>query len=155
MMIVLVMTATCLAWGAVAPAADAAGSETPAAPARLEVKASTMPTVGKIYTADKVRDPFARWGAGHGPTRPFTMEDFSIHKLSLRGIMKDAVSEFALLMDNDAGMAFILRKGRLYNSKKKLVSSVVGTMDIKKKMVTLTTPDGDVQVFRLGEEEKD
>jgi len=155
----LVLTATLLTLGLGARGARAAvpsGGPSPAvSTVRAEVKASTVATVGSIYNVDRLRDPFARWGASRGPARPFKMEDFSIHKLSLRGIMKDEVSDFALFVDNDAGVSFLLRKGRLYDAKSKTVPGVGGAINIKEKMVTLTAPEGDVQVFRLGEEEKD
>jgi hypothetical protein len=127
----------------------------PLAPVRVEANVSTSPTVASIYTADHLRDPFARWGASRGPARPFSIEDFSIHKLFLRGIMRDSGADFALLVDNEAGVGFLLRKGRLYDPKKKAVPGVAGTINFKNKVVTLTAPEGDVQVFRLGEEEKD
>ena len=140
-----------------APSAPAAADSkrTAAAPVSVEVNASTTPTVDSIYTAARLRDPFAHWGASRGPARPFSMEDFSIHKLSLRGIMRDPGSDFALFVDNEAGGGFLLRKGRLYDPKKKAVPGVAGTINFKNKVVTLTAPEGDVQVFRLGEEEKD
>ncbi len=122
---------------------------------RAVVDVSTSATVGGIYTAERLRDPFARWGANHGHARAFSLQDFSIHKLSLRGIMRDAGTDFALFVDNDAGVGCLLRKGRLYDPKKKVIPGVAGAIDFKRKTVTLTASEGDVQVFRLGEEEKD
>ena len=134
----------------------AAGSkQASTTPFRVEVNASSGPTVGSIYTVDRLRDPFARWGASRGPARAFSLQDFSIHKLSLRGILRDAGTDFALFVDNDGGGGFLLRNGRLYDSKKKAIPGVAGTVELKRKTVTLTAPEGDVQIFRLGEEEKD
>lgn len=153
-----VLTAAWLALAAGLPEARAAGTPAVAAStaaARVEVKTSAAPTIGSIYTVERMRDPFARWGASRGTARSFSLQDFSIHKLSLRGIMRDAGTDFALFVDNDAGAALLLRRGRLYDPKKKAVPGIGGTIDFKKKVVTLTAPEGDVQVFRLGEEEKD
>jgi len=154
----LILTAAWLAYGAGLPEAWAAngpagGAST--ASVHAEVNASTAATVGSLYTVERLRDPFARWGASHGHARAFSLQDFSIHKLSLRGIMRDAETDFALFVDNDAGWGFLLRRGRLYNPQKKAIPGVAGVIDFKRKMVTLTAPEGDVQVFRLGEEEKD
>ena len=127
----------------------------PRTPGDVGFNASTEATVGTIYTVERLRDPFARWGAGRGRVRAFALQDFSVHKLSLRGILRDAGTDFALFVDNEAGWGFLLRKGRLYDPKKKAIPGVVGVIDFKRKTVTLTATEGDVQVFRLGEEEKD
>jgi len=141
------------AWATV----TAATAKGPAMPEPARIEASTAPavTADTIYTGDGLRDPFSRWGASHGPARAFSLENFSIHKIFLRGIMKDAGSDFALFVDNEAGASLILRKGRLYGPRKKLIPGVSGAIDFKKKMVTLTAPEGDVQVFQLGEAGKD
>ena len=153
-----ILTAAWLALGAGVPEARAAngpagGAST--APVHTEVNASTAATVGSIYTAERLRDPFARWGASHGHARAFSLQDFSIHKLSLRGILRDAGTDFALFVDNEAGWSLLLRKGRLYDPKKKAIPGVAGAIEFKSKTVTLTALDGDVQVFRMGEEDKD
>ncbi|MCX5794299.1 MAG: hypothetical protein NTY77_02230 [Elusimicrobia bacterium] len=136
---------------AVQPAAKAAASSA----ARPEVAASSAATVGGIYTVERLRDPFARWGASRGSARAFSLQDFSIHKLYLRGIMRDAGTDFALFVDNDAGTGFLLRQGRLYDPKQKPIPGVGGTVNLRRRMVTLTAPEGDAQAFQLGEEEKD
>ncbi|MFA6004177.1 MAG: hypothetical protein WC881_08920, partial [Elusimicrobiota bacterium] len=101
-----------------------------------ELRSSTSATVGSIYSADRMRDPFARRSASKGSFRAFKMEDFSIHKLSLRGIMKDSGSEFALLVDNESDVSFLLRKGRLYDAKNKPIPGIGGTMNLRQKMGT-------------------
>lgn len=136
-------------------AAVPVAASTATAPVQAEVEASTTATVGSIYTVDRMRDPFAKGGTSKVSSRPFSIDDFSIHKLSLRGIMKDPASDFALFSDNEFQQSFLLRKGKLYDDKNKPVPSVGGSIDVKAKMVTLTAAEGDVQVFRLGEEEKE
>ena len=135
--------------------APAKPADAPAAAPAAEVAVSTVPTVDSIYTASRLRDPFARWGAGRASSKPFTLEDFSIHKLALRGIMRDAGSDFALFSDNESGASFLLRKGKLYDPKKKPVPGIAGTINMKSRTVTLTAPEGDVQIFRLGEAEEE
>lgn len=128
-----------------------------------EVKSSTAaasaPDVSSVYTAEKLRDPFLKGGASGGapvsaPSKEFTAEDFNIHNLFLKGIMKDADADYALLVDRGFGTSFILRKGRLYDLKNKPVPGVSGTIDIKAKRVNVMTADKDVQVLRLGEKEE-
>ncbi|MBI5630353.1 MAG: hypothetical protein HY921_05665 [Elusimicrobia bacterium] len=124
----------------------------------VEVKASTAPapSVGSIYTVEKLRDPFtpAASGSSRANTgKPFDREDFNIHNLSLKGIMKDSGVEYALFNDNNFGVSFILRKGKLYDDRGKMVAGVAGSINVKKKTAHLMTEDKDVQVFRLGEEE--
>jgi hypothetical protein len=133
--------------GPQAPASVAASTGTAAA----EVAASTETTVQDIYPVENLRDPFVRWGkSSGGAKRPFSMADFDIHRLFLRGIMKDSGSEFALFVDEDAGVSFLLRKGHLYDPKRKIVPGISGAIDIKRKTATLRTADGDEQPFRMG-----
>lgn len=140
---------------AVAPAAAAPATAPAAVPAPLAVAASTpTATISSIYTVEKLRDPFSKGGGASAAAKLFTADDFNIHNLSLRGIMKDASSDYALLSDPEFGVSFILRKGKLYDSKNKLVPGVSGRIDVKRKTVDLATLDKDVQVFRLGEEEE-
>lgn len=152
------MTATALmAAGLMLSCAPGARAAEPAASTTTAqgVAVSTQATVATIYTADRLRDPFSRWGAGRASSKPFSIEDFSIHKLSLRGIMRDAGSDFALFTDSESGAGFLLRKGKLYDPKKKAVPGISGAINFKAKAVTLTAPEGDVQIFRLGEEEQE
>lgn len=139
-------------------AQPAAAPVAAAAPVPLVVQASTpTATISSIYTVEKLRDPFGHGGgggAGAAAAKLFSPDDFNIHNLSLRGIMKDASSDYALLSDPEFGVTFILRKGKLYDSKNKTVPGVTGRIDVKQKTVDLVTQDKDVQVFRLGEEEE-
>lgn len=135
-----------------------AAGPAPAGAAATAVQASTAaPTVASIYTAEKLRDPFQRilGGAGGKAAKPFAPEDFNIHNLSMRGIMKDVGAEYALFTDTAFGVSFILRKGRLYDYKGKAVAGVSGSLMLKQKSAHLMTQDGDVQTFQLGEEEKE
>lgn len=126
------------------------------AQAKPEVKASTgafvAPQPSTIYTTEKQRDPFSMSGGGAAGGRSFSMDDFSIHNLTLRGMMKDRAADYALFTDNTFGASFILRRGKLYDPKGKPVAGVKGTMDLKKKTAHLETLDSDVQIFRLGDE---
>lgn len=125
---------------------------------RAEVKSSTpTPSVSSVYTAERLRDPFQLSGSGASAVaeKAFTIDDFNMHNLVLRGTMKDGGADYALLSDREFGVAFILRNGKLYDSKRKAVPGVTGRIHLKEKTVELTGPDGDVQVLRLGEEEEE
>lgn len=116
-------------------------------------------TVSSIYTGDRVRDPFLP--AAMGSSRPRRAEDakaegpevVDIHGLSLRGIMKDAKIDYALFSSENGG-TYLLRGGRLYNERNKPVPGITGAIRPKQKTVELVTADKDVQIFRLGEDEK-
>lgn len=142
---------------AVRPAVQGTAPPAGAAAAPVaEVKSSTPPiTVASIYTVEKLRDPFQRGGASTaaGSSKEFVLEDFSIHNLSLKGLLKDSGTDYALLVDREFGLSFVLRKGRLYDQKNKPVPGITGTIDIRQKQVNVMTMDKDVQVLRLGEEE--
>src|SRR3989338_3810074 len=121
------------------------------------ISTATPSAPGSIYDADKLRDPFMKTaGGGRGETvKTFTMTDFNIHNLSLRAIMKDSATAYALFTDNSFGASFILRKDKLYFDKKKPLPGVTGYINVKQKTAHLMSPDGDVQTYRLGEEIKE
>ena len=114
-------------------------------------------SVETLYSAGKLRDPFIKPGSVAAPkiAADAAPEEFSIHNLSLRAIMKDAAADYALFQDMNATTTYILRKGKLYGPKDKIIGGVIGTINLKQKGATLMTPDKDVQVFRLGEDEKE
>lgn len=128
------------------------------------VRASTATVLSpsSIYTAEKLRDPFQKSGGSSlgaassgGGSQAFNPEDFNIHNLSLRAVMKDSAADYALLSDKTLGMTFVLRKGKVYDAKNKPIPGVTGTINMKQKSASLITRDKDVQVLRLGEEEKE
>ncbi len=161
------MTSAILAvWLSTFARAAAAPAPAPAAAAPAvkpaDVKASTAPAAAteladpsQIYTAEKLRDPFRQLSANSGDgaaTHSFTADDFNIHNLSLRGMMKDRRADYALFADPAFGVTFVLRGGRLYDPKGRPVPGVTGGLDIRRKTAHLMTKDSDVQTFRLGEE---
>lgn len=140
------------------PAPSPAAVATSTGAARLGLGVSTQ-TVSSIYTGDRVRDPFLP--AAMGGARTVRVEDaktdgpeiVDIHGMTLRGIMKDAKIDYALFSSENGG-TYLLRGGRLYNERNKPVPGITGAIKLKQKTVELITPDKDVQVFRLGEDEK-
>ena len=143
-----------------APAAAPAASTTTAAAAAGALAQSTA-TVASIYTGDRVRDPFMAASMGGGPARaPKAEKDgeeqqaVDIHALVLRGIMKDTKTDYALF-SAESGNTYMLRDGKLWDDRRKRVPGVTGKIKLKQKTVELMTPDKDVQVYRLGEDDKD
>ena len=146
----------------VAAALQAGPAPVPApASAPVEVKASTAPaapSISSIYTVERLRDPFVPGGMGGGggsKDKPFTPQDFNIHNLTLKGIMKDGAENYALLYDTEFGLSFILRKGRIFDTKNKPIPNVKGTIVAKEKTVRLQAAEGDVQVLRLGQTDEE
>lgn len=124
-----------------------------ALPAAAAAQVKSTATVASIYTAEALRDPFSPRGGGTVVKSTGTTE-FSIHRLTLRGLMRDAGSEYALFGD-EAGASYVLRHGLLYNQRGRAVGGISGKTNIKMKTASLMTSDRDVQVFRLGEEDKE
>ena len=137
-----------------APAVRASTAPASAVPAAAALGVSTY-TVSTLYTGDRVRDPFLPPSAGGGPARPRDKNAplvVDIHALELRGIMKDAKSDFAIFA-TDTGSTLILRGNRLYDDHNKRVPGITGSIRIKQKRAQLITPDKDVQIYSLGEAE--
>lgn len=133
----------------------------PPSGAAPEVKGSTRTaTVAELYPVDRMRDPFVKpSGSGSGSAAgsgACGLEDFSIHQLTMKAMMKDPRADFALLGDS-CGKSYVFSAGKLYRGsvlKKNVVSGVTGRMVIAQKTLTLQTSDKDVQVLRLGEVEE-
>lgn len=153
-----------LAGPAPSPAAPAPAAAKPAvaastSAAHMPIGSSTQ-TVSSIYTGDRSRDPFlpAAMGASSARRSDDVKSDgpelVDIHGMSLRGIMKDAKVDYALFTAETGG-TYLLRGGKLYNERNKVVPGIGGSIKLKQKTVELITPDKDVQVFRLGEDEKE
>lgn len=115
--------------------------------------------IDDIYGGTKFRDPFMKL-AGSGvqaapvaaAAKEFDPDEFSIHQLELKGVMRDKAGWTALLVDMNTRMSFLLRAGRLYDMKKKAVPGVTGVVKPAEKTVVLTTADKDVQTLKLGED---
>jgi hypothetical protein len=142
-----------------------AGTQSPATGAPPAVHASTAAaapvsaaaalgvstyTVSTLYTGDQVRDPFLSPSMSGGGAVRVRGGALDIHSLELRGILKDAKSDFAIFSGDD-GATFILRGGRLYNGHNKRVPGITGRIKIKQKRAELVTADKDVQIYSLGE----
>lgn len=123
-----------------------------AAPA---VQASTQAatSVADLYRGERLRDPFSKPGGGDGASVAEEAEVFSIHALQLKGVMKDRAGDCAVLV-TPGGATYILKRGRLVDPRNKPVPGVTGKVFPLQKKVLLQTPDKDVQVFILGEDEE-
>lgn len=119
-----------------------------------------LKTVEDIYPGARYRDPFTETSAKSGgisgsAVAEWDPEDFSIHELELKGIMRDKSGSFAVLKDRVVGMGFVLRQGRLYDLKNKPVPDVTGKINLAQKTVYLITSEKDVQTLRLGEDKEE
>ncbi|MBI4386833.1 MAG: hypothetical protein HY551_05575 [Elusimicrobia bacterium] len=126
-----------------------------AAPPAAAVSSTAAVSAADLYRAHGLRDPFLKSGGGSSGAVVQEPGDFSIHKLILKGILKDPGGDFALLIEPSSGASYILKKGRLYDAKRKPVPGVTGLVKSKQKMVHLMTPEKDVQTLVLGEEDRD
>jgi len=149
---------------ATAGSASAGPAPSPAAVAVSTGAAQTVgvttQTVSTVYTGDRVRDPFLPAAMGASTARRSDdaktegPEVVDIHGMTLRGIMKDRRIDYALFTAETGG-TYLLRGGKLYNERNKVVPGIRGVIKLKQKTVELITPDKDVQVFRLGEDDKE
>lgn len=141
--------------------ASAAGPAAPAAPAAAQVAVSTQPpaTVEQAYKPKNGRDPLVpatvfgdlkgTGKMGGGPAAEVQKGTFTIYGLTLTGILEDSRGRQALLRDSATGALYILKAGRLVDSKKKTVPGVSGV--VKGKQVVLMTEDKKVHQLNLRE----
>ncbi len=126
-------------------------------------------TIEEIYPGAPPRDPFvavagqarsaasAPAASGETPIPVGTVpsEDFSIHSLELKGVMEDRSGGFAILVDPKFGASFVLKRGRLFDVRNKLVPGVTGLVKAKQKSVMLIGPgpEHDKRVLTMAEKE--
>lgn len=115
------------------------------------------PSVSTLYKGDKYRDPFLTPFAGGGGAKRTSYDpaSFSIHNLELKGILKDGAEAMAIFTDTESGASFLLKGGRLLDSEDKPVPGVTGEVKAAQQSAFLTTPDKDVQTFRVGEDKEE
>lgn len=157
----LATAGSALAGPAPSPAAAAAPAAASASTSTASAFGVSTQTVSSIYTGDRSRDPFMPAAMGAKSARRVTDENkpegpevVDIHGMQLKGILKDTKIDFALF-SSEAGGTYLLRGGKLFNERNKQVPGITGNIKIKQKTVELITADKDVQVFRLGEDDKD
>ncbi len=116
-------------------------------------------TISDLYRGDRYRDPFVVLQPGEvavtSEQREFSFETFSIHALKLKGIMKEKKETYAILVDEELRMSFMLRKGKVLTFKNEAIPGVSGRINAAQKSVTLLTEEKDVQTLRLGEDEEE
>ena len=117
-------------------------------------------TVEQVYRPASMRDPLkvsTSFGDEHSPKAAkiapaeLSKSSFSVYNLSLTGIMEDSRSKEAMLADKTTGLMYILKGGKLLDSKKKQLPGVTGV--IKGKQVILMTEDKKVHQLNLREKE--
>ena len=133
-------------------------------PAEPEQKVSsataTAVTVGQIYKAENMPDPFIPvTGGGSGDTPRIQLQQqgdqtvapvFSIHDLVLTGIMEETKGKQALLRNPGTGLSYTLTGGKLFDQKKKPVRGVTGIIK-GRQVILMTDADEDVQTLTLHE----
>ena len=140
-------------WSGRALFAQASGRRPPEAGGRGG-QPSTAVTVEPLFAEDA--RPFIKSSeGGGGPRRRGYDEDFSIHQLLLKAMMKDPKA--------DSPPVGFLRATTIFSapaaftrtrSPRNIVAGVSGKMGMAQKTLTLQTAEKDVQVLRLGEEEE-
>lgn len=136
-------------------------SAAPARPASAQAAVSTAAvTVEQIYKPVSLRDPLlpsSVYGDSTGKAKPAAVQTavapatFTVYGLVLTGIMEDSRGRQALLRDAATGSLYMLKGGRLLDSKKKAVPGVSGL--IKGRQVILMTDDKKIHQLTLREKE--
>lgn len=140
-------------WASAASAAPAAplAAKPGAAPAQAVLSTTTL-SPSDIYTAASVRDPFQELGAAPTTPHQFDLSQFSIQNLSLRALMRDKNGAFALFKDTTYGDTLILKNGRLYDPRGKVIPGVTGSADVRRKKAVLRSEDQGELPFTLGQQ---
>jgi len=131
-----------------------------AGPAPAQVAVSTQPplTVEQAYKPKNGRDPLVpataygdQKGTGKLGSASAVVQKgtFTVYGLALTGILEDSHGRQALLRDTATGALYLLKAGRLIDSKKKPVPGISGV--VKGKQVILMTEDKKVHQLNLRE----
>lgn len=150
-----------------ASAAPAGASILPSLPAAVQASTgAAKPRIEDYYTGAKKRDPFATIGGGGGgggsassgektelDLEQLDANDF-VRRLVLKGLMRDKTGAVALFTDPETEVGLLLQGGKLYDYKRNLIQGVQGEINMAQKTVKLRTPDKEVRILRLGEDEE-
>ena len=133
-----------------------------AAQAPAAVGSSTRSvTVEQFYSQSALRDPLkvsTVFSDEHGSkskvgAAELAQSTFSVYNLALTGILEDNNSKEAIFKDLGSGAIYILKGGKLLDTKKKQLPGISGL--IKGKQVVLRTEDKKTHQLILHEHEKD
>ena len=140
-----------------AASGPAAAAEPAAAPVAVSTQAPV--TVDQAYKPRNARDPLlpatvygdqkGTGKLGAGAAAEVQKGTFTIYGLTLTGILEDSRGRQALLRDSATGALYLLKAGRLIDSKKKTVPGISGI--VKGKQVILMTEDKKVHQLNLRE----
>lgn len=150
-----------LAWALPAGRAASAAMEAPK-PAAAGPGAAAKPvsTAEELFPA-AVRNPFVKvegtgQRAGPGANGLVPAEEFSIYGLVLKGVMEDrSGAGSAILTDPKYGASFVLRRGKLYDSRNKPVPGVTGKVKARQRTVELVGRDRERRLLTMNEREED
>ena len=143
----------------------AVSAQTPAQPAVAsgsESSGTVKLRIEDFYSGAKKRDPFTMVGGGGsapaGEKKEFNLETIDLNdfvrKVVLKGLVRDKTGALALLVDPETETGLILRGGRLYDYKRNWIKGILGQVNMAQKTVKLTSPDKEVRILRLGEDEE-
>lgn len=128
--------------------------------AAQDAAVSTAPvTLSQVYPPSGLRDPLvpstvfgdSKGGPKAAPAAGVVPGTFTVYNLAITGIMEDASGRQALLRDSSTGALYVLKAGKLRDSKKKPVPGVTGV--VKNRQVVLMTEDKKVHQISLPEKE--
>ena len=117
-----------------------------AAPPAPEVKPETP---RYVYPYASMRDPFTPLAGGAASVGSSASQDMSngdLGNLELKGILRDRKGKVAMISASD-GEFFVLRSGRIYDKKNRIVSGISGI--IKENSVVLISQNRTVTELSL------
>lgn len=139
---------------AAAPEAPRPAPAGPAAPAKPAAAVEELFSPAPRNPFVKVEGGAAQQGGGFNGLVP--PEEFSLHGLVLKAVMEDPRGlGFAILADPKYGASFVLRRGKLYDSKERPVPGVTGKVKAKQRTVELYGRDRERRILTMNERDED
>jgi hypothetical protein len=121
-----------------------------------ETPAPAAPAGDAAYAYKGGRDPFvplAGQGAGsHASTGDDEPGEFNASALELSGILKTRTGRWAVVRD-PGGASYMVREGKIYDSKRKAVPGYVGI--VKEKTLVVIGPNNTVTELSLKKDDED
>jgi hypothetical protein len=116
-------------------------------PVPADVAGTTAPAAEPyLYEGDKHRDPFLPLTGGVMMTATSDHQPFKAANVELTGILRSKTGRWAALRSNN-GELFIVKNGKILDSKRKEVEGHVGI--IKEKTLVIIGPDNQVTELKL------
>lgn len=115
----------------------------------LMLETLEISSIGEIYSADKLRDPFMALDVRNYREAKPSVDSVTVGNLELKGLLVSSTTKLVMLQDYSTGVSYLLKKGKLWDASGKPIKGLSGSIK-DNKTVLLKNENNDVFTLSLG-----